>query len=332
MWEHVPGIATSIIASVIVGTTGMVVGFVTWHLWGRRSRVAKYLPLVLSDNPKFGDDVEEGARYYFTHQIGFRQHITRLEKPARDRSAKTGPGVELSRDAWRQLLEVAMKTIRKSNETGERHRPEELHLVFGTKALWNFALGSLLQNRHALVLYHFQIDGRKPHYHRIWQIDRSVKDLRSPKSSRPFEYRFLPQVINEPPHPDRPGAVCECLVFEMGANQIRDSVRSYRDVHLAGARLRVHTKGRNLPYDQPGAWRLAAAEIAHAICDQTPAVSEAADSYVFVDMPAVLALMAGDAIGNFGSRRLHLMQFDTHNKTYVEMLCLPDSQLSPLAG
>ena len=64
--------------------------------------------------------------------------------------------------------------------------------------------------------------------------------------------------------------------------------------------------------------------------------STANDVYLISDAPAVLALMAGDALGPYAGKRVHLMQYDEERVDdkkvirYVEVLVLPDEELDQM--
>lgn len=311
---------------LIYASLASLIGWLYWRFW-RRGRLAdKYLPIVLTQNKTFVKEVETGAANFFG---------TRLRRPIPKLSQHhnvAAIGV-LDRSEWGRLLIDAMETLHEVDDTEFRGERERLHLVLGTPTLWSFALGMLMRNRYAVVLYHYQVSDEIV-YHRIWQIDRRVKDLRSPKAGRKFEYRFFlcssaPAVATAAKVvPAAPLAAC--LVFQVGANQIEASVRRFRDTNLPGATMQVFTKRYELSPKEPRMWVRAAAEIAHAVCNAGP--TGVADVYLFVDMPSVLGLMAGDAIGSYQAQRLHLMQWDAANSTYHETLSFPNEELGNLAG
>lgn len=287
----------------------------------------RYLPLVLSDSPKFVEQVENEARRHFS-----RPPLAGLPWPRVKRSTVLKPeatAVEgvLKESSWRELLRRAAVAIHSAERPEGEDRDEEIHLVFGTPILWAFALGRLTQNRHRLVVYHFQNEDQC--YHRIWKTDRRVKNLRSPIAGRPFEYRFLRETRIEAKQAPGPGPTRECLVIMIGANAIVDDVVAYRDANLPDAAVRVFTKVRLLNPSETDAWVRAAAEVAYAVCDRGPRVDE---TCLFVDMPCALAFMAADSIGLYSPRRLRLMQYDQKNKTYLDILSFPDDELDALAG
>ncbi|MBC7817034.1 MAG: SAVED domain-containing protein [Planctomycetaceae bacterium] len=291
--------------------------------WQRNRRDDFFLPIVLTDSESMRDNVRGNAAGYFSSLGMFRRTITGL--PHVDLTRVAGSQAELvSSEMWRELLVETLRTLRKANDVAGRRSRERLHVVFGTLSLWNFALGTMLKNRHALRLYHFQ----NGDYHFIWEMDRRVKNLQSPKAGQPFEHRFFRVT------PGTASAKRECLVVHVGTHPIGQDVERYRAAHLPDASLRVLTKVRDLDPKNPTQWIRAAAELTHAICDQT--VSQATELYLFTDAPAVLMLMAGDAIGDY-SRRVCLMQLvksssEQDAKTYREVLRLPDPELSKLAG
>jgi hypothetical protein len=280
----------------------------------RRCRTNVYLPLVLTNNPKSIEEVEAKTACYF--QPWFFWQIPRLTEPARDRSAMVDT---LDRAKWIELLNVAAKTIRKTNKAPSRGRSETLHLVPRVPTLWGFALGMKMNNQYPVVVYHWQQEGNR-HCYRIWRCNRDIKNLRGPKANRKFEYRVFKQGEVAPSVQGGP-ATAECLVFRMGANELLSDVCRYRETHLPQAEMRVFTKVSTLVPTQRYAWVRAAAEMAHAICDQQ---GRPRDVYLFTDLPTTLALMAGDSIGPYTSRRVHLMQWDAKESTYHEMLCVPE--------
>lgn len=271
------------------------------------STVPGFMTIVLTDSESYREGVARQTEQFFG------EARPRIQPVPEWCLAVTG---KQDADAWKLLLGDATRQLR------ELCRSKwEVHVTFGTRALWNFALGVFLKNRTPLVLYHWQ-DGT---YHRIWKIDRSVKDLRSPLAEVAFEYRFCgePCELRSSGESDDPA---EALIFDIGANEIGPDVLRYLDSEggdLAKLPVSIVKKRRKLEPQGTDDWIRCAAELAYTV-DR----SGAQDLYLFVDMPTVLALMVGDALGPYISARVHLMQRETG--TYRELLVLPDSELDDL--
>ena len=279
-----------------------------------------YLPVVLLNSQAEGQAVVDGACRFFEQR----------DRPVRPHGPqiRNGREIEVDPDAWRDLAVQVLHQIRQAEADSKR-----IHLVLGTVSLWNFLLGTLLVNRFGIELYHFQQE-----YHPLGRSDRQAKNLRSPAQQPPvFEWvhvEWIPEsaVANSPLSnpPAGPGSVGtrEALVLSIGANDIAEKVRSFLVQSRQPMPLRVVTKRTpKLDPRVPDQWIRMAAELAKLICG-----SSAADIYMFGDLPAVLALMVGDAIGSYCNSRIHLMQWNKVTLTYVEVLILPDQRLIELSG
>lgn len=226
---------------------------------------------------------------------------------------------------WRDVLTRTIRLIRH-----EQAQMRHVHLVPRLKTACAYALGTLLDNQYDYVLYHVQ-SGR---VYQIWRTDRSIKSLRSPRAGQPFTYQFFDvrdiDVRRDESNPIRPESSRPiCLVAQIGANELLPHVQRWRNAECPSAEIRVMTKvPGELPPDATDHWIRAAAELAHAI--QT---ADTEDVYLIIDGPAVLALMAGDAIGRNSGKRVHLVQFDdrsplrSDSPSYQDILVLPDPEL-----
>lgn len=300
---------------------GLLAGVSAIVLW-RKRRVDLWMGLSYSDSETFLKKCKADATAFFTGKA----------VPALDDGFLEEAGGLLDGAVWKSSLKRSLETLRQVESRSIKGKRPRVHFVLGTLSLWSFVLGTLLKNRHSLVLYHFQADDSEVSYHRIWQMDRTIKNLQAPRVGRVFEPVCFHEVAPEAPLKPLPmgGVEHECLVIEAGSHRIIDSVHEFRRNQLPGASVRVLNRLRDLIPTEPKMWQHAAAEIAHAIGDQT--VSSAKETYLFWDGPSVLALMAGDAIGDYAPRKIILMQWDKLKRTYVPVLILPDRDLSAVAG
>lgn len=320
------------------GAYGLLVAFVGGCLWWwkRNQRDEYFVPIVLTEAENFRDNVRNKAANYFSKRkdqdkvVGFFKMLFGRQKPI-----SSLPNVNLTRvlpieylyhaQSWKELLIEVMRALRKANEVDGGHRPECWHVVLRAPALWSFAWGTMLNSQHALTLYHYQPEDAD--YHFIWKITREIKDQCGPIAGVPFEYQFL----DEKRVAGKVAAKTECLLVQIGSKPgVLDCVKEYRQSHHPESLLRTLTRTRNLDVGRREDWLKAAAEIHFAICDKSASQSE--DLYLFVELPGVLLLMAGDAIGCYAPRRIHLMQWDEYQQIYHEVLCLPDLELSKHAG
>ncbi|MCA9260957.1 MAG: serine/threonine protein kinase [Planctomycetales bacterium] len=241
--------------------------------------------------------------------------------------------VEVAADAYvssslvRRLTAATVAKLRCAKRQGEA-----VHLVARTSVQCAFAIGVQMDHQHNCTLYHTQ-NGR---LHRIWEMDRATKNARSPSESPPSCDPFFTETHIEPRSvrvdvaesgPDRASPNRECVAIQVGANEIIREVRQWRDRFARDAVIRCLTKRRSelSPLDCSD-WIEAASEIAKAVKS-----SPADDVYLFIDAPAALALMAGDALGHWARKRIHLMQFcrDVASPVpYVCVLTLPDAELN----
>jgi serine/threonine protein kinase len=207
------------------------------------------------------------------------------------------PNMNLDGALWRELLERTLQALNSSRSQGKL-----IHLVPRINTLCAFELGTRMNNQFPCQLYHCQQSQLFP----LWKVDRSVKDGRSPHTQETavnqfFDSRTIPSNSNSVS--SSPTAIC--LAFEVGANPLLPEVTQWRDAAKPEAAIVLFTqRHKQLRPDDTAAWIAAAVEISRSIkqCEED-------DLYLFLDMPASLALMAGDALGNWSGKQIHLMQY-----------------------
>lgn len=276
---------------------------------GRREHRFIFLSLFAS-KPNM-EQAEHGALQYFQGQP---VPILRL---AGDELAIATSDCETSKDIWESLLTNSLRVIRQADRD-----QKQVHLILHTVSVWNLALGILLNNRIPITLYHWQ-----QQYYRLWTIDRSAKDLRSPKINSSslallsVDFEDVAEgAVSEP---------AEALVIQIGANHAANAVREWMTKHARCMPLRiVSKKAGRLDPQKPEDWIQCAAEIAELID-----LIKAKNIYFFADMPAVLALMVGDALGSYRSN-IHLMQFlnGAPEREYKEVLVITKELITRIDG
>ena len=111
-------------------------------------------------------------------------------------------------------------------------------------------------------------------------------------------------------------ASAEAIILSIGANDICSDVQKHLDESSTSIRaLRLIRLREDLPSGQPDRWLQIAAEVAGLI-----STCDARDIYLFADIPAVLCLMVGDALGPYKGR-IHLMQYT--NPGYKDVFVIP---------
>lgn len=264
------------------------------------------IPILLNSNDQ-AETARHGADNYF--KIDHRPNSI---PPSDDVLEESGSDSVVDEKVWKRLLAKTMQSLRKAYA-----KNQQVHLAIATPTLWNYAFGTLLNNRFALQVYHFQA-GR---YYPIARLARRPKDLRSPRT-QPMKYEMIEVEWSE--GTENPPTNSEGLALSIGANPIANSVQIDLEQRAPGSPYRLVTKRvKELDPLRPADWVQFAAEIAHLICN-----SSAREIYLYADMPAVLALMVGDAIGPYCPHRVHLMQWDMNLQLYHEMIVLPDGSLT----
>jgi hypothetical protein len=202
---------------------------------------------------------------------------------------------------WQGTLARAIEQIREATTTGE------VHLACNAYWMWCFAIGTRLQDRHALVLYHHE----KGEYHRIWKMSREIKN----RKSIPYaDYHADVCVLREVRRGTRSDAVV--LVVMCGSHFPVDAVQLYVNGKATLAEAPFFTIGfeGGLDPHQPARWVDAAADLAISVDHLTGNGTK--ELYLFGVMPDVLGLMTGSTVGPY--RRIHLMQY--HQGSYFEAL------------
>lgn len=267
---------------------------------------AGYMRIVLTDSERMEKDSKSDAEVFFS-----QSRNPMLEIP---RSSVVQIGEE-SPESWDKALVAVAKSLSRSKG---KH---EIHLTCVARWLWCYALGVEIQVHHPLVLYHYQ-DGT---YHRIWKINRQIKELKSPLDDRVYEYDVCgePKLIREGDDTHR-----VILALAIGSHRDIDAAfDSYRNSNLPSVPMWEIKRRDVLLPNKPEDWIGAATDLAYAIDHLSAGGSK--EIYLFGIMPAILGLMLGSAVGPY--RRVHLLQFDGKN-TYTEMKELLPRTISNVVG
>jgi serine/threonine protein kinase len=258
----------------------------------------RFLAVVQSRDAQWADtEVALATAHFSEAEIGVTSHEAHPIK-------SVDPQMNSDGKLWEPLLRATLEALNRS-----RSNRQPLHLVARINTLCAFALGLQMNNQFDCWLYHCQ----QSRLYRLWRIDRAVKDGRSPRANDEPSPSFF-ALENEAnageadagssSNPDRPGSAA-ALIFEVGANSLLAEVTRWRDRVQTKLPIRRYTKNRRtLDPNDAASWIAAAIEVSRAIKEQSEN-----ELYQFLDMPAALALMAGDALGNWSGKQLHLMQY-----------------------
>lgn len=291
----------------------------------RAEESERYLLLIQSHDAGWVETEQQCAANYF-------QSLPRPIPSSMERAIIELNGLAATdANTWRRIVTRSIQALRAAKQ-----RSETTHLVPRLMTLCAFALGVEMNHQHNCQLYHTQNGSLIP----LWRMDRSTNNAPIANSTGSAEPTFFVQQVVQPsPRLDiqtdnqrSESEKAECLAIQVGANPILKDVKRWRDANLSSGAISCLTRANNeLSPLEPRAWIQAASEIRHAIKS-----SEAADLYLFMDGPASLALMVGDALGPWAGKRIHLMQFQPcvgmSNDAYIEVLVLPDDEIqSPSA-
>lgn len=249
-----------------------------------------YLMIVQTRDKVWGDtECERTARFFGGQQPP-------IDSTGLGPLTVCDPQMNSRGNLWRDLLDRSMTVLNAAKAAGEI-----VHLVPRINTMCAFALGTRMNNQFPCVLYHCQ----HGQLYRLWQIDRKVKNKRSPVAGNQRDLEFFLVTDEERSQRNKNPGKTMCLAVEVGANPLLADVARWRSAMLPEVPIRVLTKRcRELSPDATDEWLAAASEISHAV-----KVCEADELYLFFDMPATLALMAGDALGSWAGKKMHAMQF-----------------------
>ena len=283
-----------VLSAVALIGTGLIVGAVC--LLVRTVRTRCYYPIVLTWDAQYKTDTLAEVKRFFA-----RIHVP---------SAKARPLVKVGTPSGSDWRDSLVQAVSKMEEL--RANYDEVHLACQAYWMWCFALGTDIQDRHPLLLYHYQ-NGT---YYRIWTISREIKNR---KAVAPTNYQYSVCAPASVQDGQRTDAVV--LVVACGSHDPTSAVSQYAQANLPGVPIHAVRLERGLDPTQPDRWIGAAADLAITVDELSGSGSK--ELYLFGTMPDTLALMAGSAVGPY--RRIRLMQY--HDGSYFEATYLQPKPL-----